>query len=305
MNANTPELIDALILIVDDDETTTQVIRTALGEFKNVKVCHDGQEALSFCRVQAPDLVLLDVKMPSLDGWAICKEIREMSLLTRCPIIFMSADEDMETEIKSWEAGGSDFLRKPIVSAALTMRVMSHLTSHWHIEITNRLYHTDILTGLNNRYYFDKHIKDQIAFAERYSSDLSLLIVDIDSFTRFNELNGPATGDQAIRRIAGVLKRTVGRKPDSICRHGGEEFAILLPGTNEQGAQSVASRIMDAVNELAIPFDNAVENDTKVKLSVTIGCASLSRAKELDVSLFIAADKNLTAKKHLARTEVA
>ena len=284
-----PELIDALILIIDDDESTTQSIRNSLSEFKNVKVFHDGESALTFCRARAPDLVLLDVKMPSLDGWAICKEIREMSLLSQCPIIFMSADETTETELKSWEAGGNDFLRKPIVMPALKMRIMSHLTSHWHIEITNRLYHTDILTGLNNRYYFNKHIKEQIAYAERYDSDLSLLLIDINHFTEFNELYGHANGDRAVKRIANVLKQNVGRKPDSVSRYAGEEFTVLLPGTNELGAQSVAQRINNAVNDLNIKFDN----EQNQQLSISIGVSSLSAARKKNLDLFNAADQNL------------
>ena len=297
----TPDLIDALVLVIDDDVETTGKIRESLEEFRNVKVFNDGEEALAFCRVQTPDIVLLDVNMPALDGWAICKEIREMSMLSRCPIIFLSDDKNVETELKAWEAGGSDFLRKPLVMAALKMRVMSHLTSHWHIEISNRLYHTDTLTGLNNRYYYDKHVKEQMAYAERYNSDLSLLIIDINDFTRFNEKYGYAMGDKAIKKIASALKETVNRKPDSVCRYGGEEFTILLPGTNEQGAKSVSQRLMRAASELCIPFEGSYSE----QLTINIGLASMTSMQKSDFSLFDAADKNLTEVKSLNTIQVA
>lgn len=287
--SNVPELIDALILVIDDDEENSLIIRESLNEFKNVKVFRDGESALAFCRIQSPDLVLLDVNMPSLDGWAICKDIREMTLLSHCPIIFMADDQEICNELKAWQADDIDFLRKPIVAAALNMRVMALLTTYWHIEIANRLYHTDILTGLNNRYFFDKHIKDQIAYAERYNSDLSLLIIDIDRLNSFNEKYGHAAGDEAIKQIASVLRHTVNRKPDSVCRYGGEEFAIILPGTNKVGAQKVAQRIQQQIQSLCIGHHS--ENAQAV--SVSIGVSSLCMATECSKSLFEIADASL------------
>lgn len=284
-----PELIDALILVIDDDEENTRVIRDSLMEFKNVKVFHDGESALAFCRIQSPDLVLLDIEIPSLDGWAVCKDIREMTLLSHCPIIFMANDQRTGNELKVWQDDDIDILRKPIIAAALNMRVMALLTTYWHIEIANRLYHTDILTGLNNRYFFDKHIKDQIAYAERYNSDLSLLIIDIDRLNSFNEKHGDAAGDKAIKQIASVLRQTVNRKPDSVCRYGGEEFAIILPGTNKLGAQKVAQRIQQQIQSLCL----GRESEHTERLTVSIGVSSLCMATQSEKSLFEIADASL------------
>jgi diguanylate cyclase (GGDEF)-like protein len=288
-----PELIDALILVIDDDEENTRVIRESLTEFKNVKVFHDGESALAFCRIQSPDLVLLDVEIPPLDGWAMCKDIREMTLLSHCPIIFMADGQHTGNELKVWQNDDIDILRKPIIAAALNMRVMALLTTYWHIEIANRLYHTDILTGLNNRYFFDKHIKDQIAYAERYNSDLSLLIIDIDRLNSFNEKYGDAAGDKAIKQIASVLRHTVNRKPDSVCRYGGEEFAIILPGTNKLGAQKVAQRIQQQIQSLCL----GQESEHTQQLTVSIGVSSLCMATQSEQSLFEIADASLQATK--------
>ena len=300
MKSAVPDLIDAQVLIVVGDEDTSNVIQSGLTEFNNVEVFHNGDEALNFCRLRAPDIILLDLNIPQC-GLELCREIREMSLLTRCPVIFLSDDTDLQTEVKSWEAGGNDFLRKPISAAALNMRVMSHLTSHWHIEIANRLHHTDALTGLNNRYYFDKHIKEQIAYATRYKSDLSMLIIDINCFRQFNEDYGHAHGDKALKRVATALRSTVSREPDSVCRYAGEEFTVILPGTDNVGASVVANKIIDQVNQLAIPFASELSGF----LSVSIGQTCLSTAIEQSETLFSAADKHLKLIKSTGQSQVA
>ena len=300
MHSSVPELIDARILVVVNDEETAATIRSGLTEFNNIHVFDKGDVALSFCRMQTPDLILLDVNMPE-DGLTLCRDIREISLLTRCPVIFLSETETLRDESKHWRFGQTDVLRKPIAAAALNMRVMSHLTTHWHIEIANRLHHTDTLTGLNNRYFFDKHIKEQIAYASRYKSDLSMLIIDINRFRQFNECYGEEQGDCVLKLVASALRRTVNRAPDSVCRYSGEEFTVILPGTDEDGAAVVAEKIFQAINELAIPF----ETEPSGQLSICIGQACLSHAQEQGESLFVIADRRLEMNKSTARIQVA
>jgi len=295
------ELVDSHILIVNDNKDEADELRKGLFEFENVMVFHSGEEALLYCRTHTPNLIILDAKMPHIDGWNICRRLREMGLLTRCPVIFLTSCQKEETEIACWESGGTDFLRKPVSPAALNMRVMSHLTTYWHVEISRRLLQTDPLTGLKNRYFYDKHIKEQLAYANRYEGDLSILVIDIDHFKRYNIAYGSQEGDNCLRRITQILRKTIYREPDCVCRFGGEEFVIVLPATNLSGALHVGEKIVTAVSKAKIRHS---ESPTGF-LSVSIGAASFRSLESDAFSLIEKAEKQLLLAKESGRSKVA
>lgn len=301
MSLNSHQFIDAKILIVDEDEDSANQIKSGLVDFQNVNIFLNGEEALKFCRVNTPDLIIIDAQMPSLDGRNACKQLRETSLLTRCPIIFLAACEKEQTEVACWESGASDFLRKPVAPAALNMRVMSHLTTRWHIEIRNRLYHTDSLTGLKNRYFYEKHIKEQAAYANRYQSDMSILIVNLDSFSAYNLEYGAPEGDNCLKEIAHIMRTNVKREPDCICRYSGAEFIVILPGTDIGGAQVVGEKLVSEVAKAAIPFEQSPER----RVTISVGVASLNAVGGSVLDLIDYADKQLQCAKENGRSMVA
>ncbi|MFC3095229.1 diguanylate cyclase [Alteromonas sediminis] len=301
VQSQTSELFDSRILIVDDNPSEAAALRQGLVDFENVAVFNSGEDALTYCRTHTPHLIILDAKMPHIDGWTMCRRIREMGLLTRCPIIFLTSCNKEETEIACWESGGTDFLRKPVSPAALNMRVMSHLTTFWHIEISRRLLHTDPLTGLKNRYFYDKHIKEQLAYANRYEGDLALLVIDVDHFKRYNIAYGNEEGDTCLRKIAHILRKAINREPDCICRFGGEEFVIILPATNLIGAMHVGQKIVSAVSEAKLKHSHAPSG----VLSVSVGAASFRSLENDACSLIEKAEKQLTLAKESGRNKVA
>ena len=240
------------LLVVDDQPTNIQVLYRVFADDCQVFMATSGEQALHTAREEAPDVILLDVMMPDMDGYEVCRQLKQDSATRDIPILFVTAHHEAQEEARGLACGAVDFITKPIHPAVVRARVHTHLTLQRQTEVLKRLVFIDALTHAFNRRYFDERLAEEWARAQRTGRPLGLLLIDVDYFKQFNDVNGHQRGDDALRQVAQALKGTILRPSDVVCRYGGEEFACLLPDTDLDGALQVAQRMKLAVRDLAI-----------------------------------------------------
>lgn len=275
------------VLIVDDSPTIRTALRGLVEKMgHSVIEVEDGREALQSYRRDRPDLVLIDVMMPVMDGYEAARQMREIRPDEWVPIIFLSskeADQDLDRAI---EAGGDDYLVKPVSFVVLNAKIralqriestrVKLLETSRELAAANRelenLSRQDSLTGIANRRYFDSYLLTEIKRASRDREPLSLILADVDNFKAFNDCYGHQAGDDCLRHVATALK-SVGKRPaDLAARYGGEEFAIVLPGTTVEGAVDVAKSLVRAIEGMSIPHARSGVSNT---VSLSQGIASM------------------------------
>lgn len=238
------------LLVVDDQRANIQALYQAFAPDHKVSMATSGEQALALCRSQRPDLVLLDVVMPGMDGFEVCERLKADDATKDIPVIFVTAHHDEEAETRGLDVGATDFISKPINPRIVRARVKTHLTMKRQADLLRQWVYVDGLTGVCNRRYFDERLKHEWDRAARSGTDLSVALVDVDLFKSYNDHYGHQAGDDCLRQIAGEMRSSLKRAADLIARYGGEEFALLLPETDAAGALHVAEemrqRVLDA-----------------------------------------------------------
>ncbi len=260
------------LLIVDDAMENIQILNHVLGEEHEVLFAMNGERALELAHQHQPDLILLDAVMPGMDGYEVCAALRASSDVSDIPIIFVTALTTPEDETRALEAGAVDFITKPFNVAVVRARVRTHLTLKRQSDAMRELTLTDALTGVANRRSFNDAIQNEWRRCARSGMPLSVVMIDIDHFKRYNDAYGHQAGDACLKQVASTMLQCAGRPPDLLARYGGEEFVILLPQVDVPGAQTVAQRILESVRALAIPHRMSSVSDT---VTVSLGVATL------------------------------
>jgi diguanylate cyclase (GGDEF)-like protein len=284
----------ARILIVDDEPINIHVLSNTLTDTYNVFAVTSGREAIAFCMTHAPDLVLMDMDMPDINGVEACKTLKEKSETHDIPIVFVTGHGDSDAEDKCWEAGGVDFLTKPVNANTLNHRIKSHLALKELTDELRRMAYQDGLTQVSNRRYFDEYLLRQQKLSQRSGSSFALLMFDIDFFKYYNDHYGHLAGDDCLRLVAKVLKQSVERPGDFVARFGGEEFAVVLPETDIAGATLVATKLLANVRELGIKHKGSPFG----VVTGSIGIAASDGSKKTLQELIDTADRRL----YLAKT---
>lgn len=290
------------ILIVDDQPVNILVANQTLQESYDTFAATSGAQALAFCDVKVPDLILLDVIMPEMDGLEVCRRLRANPVTEPIPIIFITADSTPEQENACWEAGGSDFICKPYNPVTLLRRIQSQLTLKLQTDHLLKLVRTDGLTGICNRRHLDECLEREWQRAKRAQYPLGALMIDVDFFKSFNDFYGHQAGDECLKKVALAIASCCNRPSDIAARFGGEEFFCLLPETSVEGVVLVAQTIKEKVESLQIPH---AKSDVSQFVTVSIGAAAVVPSALNSSEMIEIADGLLYVAKSKGRNQVA
>ncbi|WP_434633628.1 diguanylate cyclase [Chromobacterium sp. CV08] len=290
------------ILVVDDQPTNIMVANQILSPEHDIFMATNGEQAIAFCRATPPDLVLLDVEMPDMNGMDVCRHLKDAPDTGGIPVIFVTGHQGQEQEIACWEAGAVDFVTKPVIPATLRNRVNAHLTLKFQADQLRSLAFTDGLTGIANRRLFDERLDQAWRHCQRSGATVALILSDVDHFKKYNDCYGRSAGDECLRQVAAALQVQAQRPYDLAARFGGEEFACLLPETSLAGAVSVAIRMEAAVRELRIEH---AASDVSPCVTLSLGVAAIEPEADADFRQLIErADAQLYLAKGTGRGRV-
>ena len=287
------------LLVVDDQPINIQVMHQIFVADFQVFMATSGAQALALCKDNPPDLVLLDIVMPGMDGFEVCAQLKADAATRNIPVIFVTAHTDAAQETRGLEIGAVDFISKPVNPAVVRARVKTHLTLKLQSDMMRKLVFLDGLTGVFNRRYFDQQLAMEMARAVRNQSPLSLIMLDVDFFKRFNDHYGHQAGDDCLRQIAATLKATLRRPADLVARYGGEEFACILPETDFNDAMAIAHDLEQQVRRQAIPH---ADSEAAAVVTISLGVAGRHAGTPADAgALLAAADTQLYKAKNAGR----
>ena len=302
----------AVILVADDEPVNLALLKRRLElESYQVVTAQNGREAVERALTSAPDLVILDVMMPEMNGLDACRLLKADAATRDIPVIFLSALDDTETKVSGLSLGANDYISKPFRVEELMARVnvairlkreRDHLRhsaeeARRRAERAREMSMTDGLTGLLNRYGLHSALQRELAEARRYARPLSCLIIDVDNFKGVNDTYGHTAGDAALMQLARVLTETV-RGSDVVCRYGGEEFLVLAPETHLEGALSLGEKVRQAAIERLFG-----DGERIFPLTVSIGAAELA-IQESGHDMIARADRALYQAKGEGRNRV-
>ena len=287
------------LLVVDDQPVNIQALYQAFAADHQVLMATSGEQALALCASQQPDLVLLDVVMPGMDGHEVCRRLQADATTRDIPVIFVTAHSDEAAETLGLELGAVDFISKPINPKIVRARVRTHLTLKAQSDLLRHWVYIDGLTGVYNRRHFDERLAAEWGRAARSGSALSVVLLDVDLFKRYNDRYGHQAGDDCLRRVAATLKSSIRRPGDLVARYGGEEFVCLLPDTALPGAMGLAQQLGAAVHALQIEHGNSTV-DAVVTVSLGV-CSKPEQGGGCADALLRAADAQLYRAKTLGR----
>ncbi len=296
--------IQQTILIVDDDPVNIRILREILHSDYSIRVAKSGQKTLQIAQSDTPpDLILLDAEMPGMDGYEVCRKLKESPVTASIPVIFVTARGSEEDEYKGFKVGALDYIVKPYSPELVRARVKMQMELKKNMDILASLSTVDGLTGVANRRRFDDYLTTTWNLSIRDGSTLSLIMIDIDSFKSYNDIYGHQAGDECLRKVAKALSECLKRKTDLIARYGGEEFACILPGTDEKGATEVAQSFQRRVLELGIAHSGG---QAAPIVTISQGVATLKPGKDQEASLLVVmADKALYEAKAGGRNRIA
>ena len=284
-------MTSATVLIADDSLVVRAVVRGGLeDEGYAVAEAVDGLAALEHCRNDPPDIILLDVEMPELDGYQVLSALKSDAELKDIPVVFLTSRSDIADVVAALRGGAHDYLKKPFENIELLARVGSAIhvkTLQDQLRQRNadldRMSRTDVLTGLYNRRHLDEQLLREQSNSSRHHDPLSVLLLDIDHFKQVNDSFGHPAGDLVLCAFADRLRAEL-RAADIAGRWGGEEFMIIMPRTELDGAVAVAERLRSTVAAKPI-----VAGHVNIDVTVSGGCA-LSMGHSVDALLHLADD---------------
>jgi diguanylate cyclase (GGDEF)-like protein len=258
------------ILVVDDASAIRELLAVLLEGFGSVELAESGEEALQRVANLMPDLILLDVSMPGMDGYEVCRQLKRNPATEPIPIVFLTALDTNESEELGLEIGATDFIRKPFAPRIVQVRVSNILKLQAANRQLERMASIDSLTGtFNRRHFLDVGVRE-FHRSERYHHSVSLLMIDFDNFKLINDNHGHGGGDEALIQAVAVIRDEL-RAEDTLGRIGGEEFAVILPETGVAGAVQLAERLRSAVSDIVLKILTA-----ELTFTISIGVAERS-----------------------------
>jgi diguanylate cyclase (GGDEF)-like protein len=273
--------LDSVILIVEDQATDALVLSEAVRDLGDVYIASDGPSALALARQCNPDLVLLDIEMNGMSGFAVCQELKADPKLCDAAVIFVTSHAQVSNELRALEYGGIGFIRKPLNLPVARAHIKAHLALR---NEAKKLANHDALTGLPNRTLLQDRIEQALQKAHRSKARVAMLLLDLDNFKNINDSLGHSIGDTLLIETAARLSLAA-RALDTVSRQGGDEFIILLPEVN--GVDVVGDFAKRLQATIATPF---VLNGHRYNLSASIGISVFPDDSEDAEALYRHAD---------------
>jgi two-component system chemotaxis family response regulator WspR len=313
-----------MVLLVDDQAMVGEAIRRALLSEEDIDFhfCPRAEDAVGIAEKTQPTVILQDLVMPGVDGLTLVRQYRSNPLTADIPIIVLSSKEDAMIKRDAFATGVNDYMVKLPDTIELIARIRYHSRSYnnqlqrdaayralresqQQLQKTNfelqRLTNTDGLTGIANRRYFDDYLGAEWKRAKRMQEEISLLLIDVDNFKLYNDTYGHVAGDLVLKQVAKAMEASVVRSSDLCARFGGEEFSVILPNTNIDGARAAGEKVREMVESLQIDHVHSVSGI----LSVSIGAATFIPQEEDNRSdLIHLADKRLYRAKQIGKNRV-
>jgi len=291
------------ILIVDDERQNIKVLTELLRNDYKIMASKTGDQALgAVFGPNPPDLILLDIMMPEIDGYEVCKRLKADSRSMHIPLIFITALDSSDDEAKGFELGAVDYITKPFKPVIVKARVRTHIQLKRKTDLLEHMASIDGLTELPNRRNFDDTLEKELRRVARNGTLLSLILMDIDFFKKYNDHYGHAEGDTCLRRVAKALAGCVLRAGDFVARYGGEEFVIILPEIDRADAIGIAEKVRLAV--LGLNIEHAA-SDVADNVSLSLGVATVSGGQTVSpVDVIKEADAALYKAKESGRNRV-
>lgn len=290
------------VLIADDDGINRQVLATLFKPEYVVLLAKSGEQTIERAQRHLPDLIMLDVMLPDMDGYEVLRRLRADPATAHIEVIFITGMGRPEDEAKGLKLGAADYITKPFNTTVVMARVATHLQVVRQRRMLEHLAHMDGLTELANRRRFDELYASEWQRATRHGHTMSVALLDIDCFKQYNDHYGHPAGDRALRAVARMARNAMRRPCDVAARYGGEELVLLMPETDAAQAMYVAEGIREAVAQLLIPHEQSVACPV---LTVSIGGATLAiGGQEPAAALFEAADAALYRAKDAGRNRV-
>ncbi len=254
MTSSIPVLTRPKLLLVDDVRANLLLLAKTLGQEYDCRPATNGANALEQAFADPPDLILLDVLMPGLDGYEVCRRLKTDPRTRYIPVIFLTNLSDEEDEKVGLEAGAIDYIAKPFRLPIVKARVRNHLELKRRGDQLKELASQDSL-GILNRRGFDERLAEEWNRARRHRTSLALIMLDIDSFKAYNDHYHHLKGDDCLRKVVSALQAVMRRASDFLARWGGDEFAALLADTSLDEAMNMAEKMRSRVAELAVPHE--------------------------------------------------
>jgi diguanylate cyclase (GGDEF)-like protein len=297
-----PTNTKATILIVEDNSINLKVLDNIVSSEYNTILSKDGKDAIEKAKSNKIDLILLDIMLPELDGYTVCKVLKNDNTCKDIPVIFVTALTSHEDELKGLESGGVDFITKPFSAPIVMARIKTHIKYQALTQELCKLATIDSLTAIANRRAFDENIKLEWKRSMLELSQLSVMMIDIDYFKIYNDTYGHQGGDKCIQNIANILKNSISEEY-LLARYGGEEFVILMPNCDEYSAMQTAVNIKDVVYNSNLEFDNSKVSD---RVSVSIGISTCTPSNSVSYNTLInKADEALYISKDSGRDRIS
>jgi diguanylate cyclase (GGDEF)-like protein len=293
--------IPARLLLVDDSPTNLRFLAHILHNMGEIFFATDGNSALKIARDKQPDLILLDVEMPGMSGYEVCKQLKLDPLLADASVIFVTSHQSMEHEVQALEVGGVDFISKPLNPPVIRARVRTHITLKQQSDRLRRLANRDGMTGVFNRRALDEILDVEFRRHMRVGAPLGLAMLDVDFFKAYNDCYGHLQGDDCLRHIASTIVSATRRPAESVCRYGGEEFMVVLPNCNAEQTLHYGNWLLEQIHRLALPHQRSELGIVTISVGITSQIPSESNSIQ---ELIQYCDEALYKAKHQGRDRV-
>lgn len=325
------------ILVIDDKPENLRLLSIMLDrQGYEVRKAINGKLGLTAAQTVPPDIILLDINMPEMDGYQVCQELKANPLTCRIPVIFISALDEVLDKVKAFKIGGSDYITKPFQLEEVSARIENQLSirrlqiqlekQKQELEVKNIqlqkqiryrsaaenkmlvlnqklqiLANIDSLTQIPNRHRFKEFFSREWGRMYREQSSLAVILCDIDYFKKYNDSFGHQAGDHCLRQVAGAISGAVNRAVDLVARYGGEEFVVILPHTDGLRALQVAEAIRQNVEKLQLEHS---QSDVSDFVTISLGVAHTIPNQENSQELLLNnADKALYEAKQQGRNQ--